>query len=73
MLLYKPWRRRVDQRRMRNATFEPLSEEASPEAGGEDVDEMDRKADRPKAVDVSVEPIEATDAAGPVEASSSGR
>jgi high-affinity nickel-transport protein len=28
VLLYKPWRRRIDRKRLRNATFEPLPAES---------------------------------------------
>ncbi|KAJ4294047.1 Mitochondrial beta-keto-acyl synthase [Kalmusia sp. IMI 367209] len=67
VLLYKPWRRRVDQKRMRNATFEPLPTQGDVEVedGEEREDLSERRNDTSKAMDVSIEPVEVTDAAGP--------
>ena len=31
MILYKPWRRHIDRKRLRNATFEPLPAESEAE------------------------------------------
>jgi high-affinity nickel-transport protein len=69
VILYKPWRRRVDKKRVRNARFEPLSQDAAT-ARAEDEEEQQSAPRAQKSgtkdVDVYVEPIEATDAAGPV-------
>ncbi|KAF2846457.1 NicO-domain-containing protein [Plenodomus tracheiphilus IPT5] len=67
VLLYKPWRRRIDKRRMQNAHFEPLVQDPN---SVEPVDEdslkisTTSKNDR-KKVDISVAAVEATDLAGP--------
>lgn len=68
VLLYKPWRRRIDRKRARNAHFEPLAQDAV--VGREPVDEEDSnaagsiKGDR-KDVHVGVTAVETTDLAGP--------
>ncbi|RYN65089.1 hypothetical protein AA0118_g3435 [Alternaria tenuissima] len=67
VLLYKPWRRRIDRKRVNNAHFEPLPQE-------NEITEPDEENPREvpasittytKDVDVNVEPVEATDIAGP--------
>jgi high-affinity nickel-transport protein len=68
VLLYKPWRRRIDRKRVNNAHFEPLPQENDVPVSDE---EHHREAfasstTQAKAVDVNVEPVEATDIAGPV-------
>ncbi|KAF9737715.1 hypothetical protein PMIN02_004603 [Paraphaeosphaeria minitans] len=67
VLLYKPWRRRIDRKRMRNATFEPLDAQAEDEFEGEmgrDAQNRTTKDDS-KTAEVGIEPVETTDAAGP--------
>ncbi|KZM18973.1 metal ion binding [Ascochyta rabiei] len=67
VLLYKPWRRRIDKKRLGNAHFEPLSQ--SPDtATRNDEEQHSGAAGREggtKNVDVVVQSIEATDLAGP--------
>jgi high-affinity nickel-transport protein len=61
VLIYKPWRRRVDKRRLQAATFEPLSVR-------DDVIEEEELASRPvvtKTMGANVEPVETTGQAGP--------
>lgn len=67
MLLYKPWRRRIDRKRLMNATFEPLEAPADVESEHEVETpvEYHMKKDGSKTVDVSIESIEGTDLAGP--------
>lgn len=67
MVLYKPWRRRVDKQRVRNAHFEPLSQDPTNAQGeGEEVEvPSTTRQERVKDVAVDVNAIEATDAAGP--------
>jgi high-affinity nickel-transport protein len=67
VLLYKPWRRRIDRKRLRNAAFEPLGAQAEVNNDGETVNYMDNRTTRDdsKTVDVSIEPVETVDAAGP--------
>jgi high-affinity nickel-transport protein len=65
--LYKPWRRRIDKKRVNNAHFEPLSQDLDT---ARPTDEEQRNAlepdlAHPKAMDMNVEPVEATDVAGP--------
>lgn len=67
VLLYKPWRRRIDKKRLGNAHFEPLSQ--GPLAAQELEEEVE---DRPvsdqaqsKDVNVDVVPVEITAHAGP--------
>lgn len=62
MLLHKPWRRRVDRKRLRNAAFEPLPAQVSSETGSLEPQDM---GDRSKKVDVKIEPVEDIDASGP--------
>ncbi|KAF7443139.1 HoxN High-affinity nickel permease [Pyrenophora tritici-repentis] len=67
VLLYKPWRRRIDKKRVSNAHFEPLSQDQ--DIPGPD-EEASRNAPSPKInctkdVNVYVEPIDGTDSAGP--------
>lgn len=66
VLLYKPWRRRIDRKRLRNVNFEPLPADTGAEAE-DDVESRDsgRAKEQPKTFDVSVQPVETTDAAGP--------
>ncbi|EUC47990.1 hypothetical protein COCMIDRAFT_88520 [Bipolaris oryzae ATCC 44560] len=67
VLLYKPWRRRIDNKRVTNAHFEPLSQDQdTPQAGeGEPHDIQETSVALAKNMDAHVEPVEATDAAGP--------
>jgi high-affinity nickel-transport protein len=67
VLLYGPWRRRVDRKRARNAHFEPFSQStvealATEEAQFEDADTRKGK----QVSSTTVEPVSSTDAAGPV-------
>jgi len=63
-LLYKPWRRRVDQKRLGNAHFEPLSQD--PDTITPRDAEQRIVSDRAtKDVDVMVQSIEGTETAGP--------
>jgi high-affinity nickel-transport protein len=66
-LLYKPWRRRIDKKRVRNAHFEPLAQD--PTTAQRDDEELQDSlpTDRNGAKDlnINVEPVEATDIAGP--------
>jgi high-affinity nickel-transport protein len=68
VLLYGPWRRRVDKKRMQNTYFEPVLADAARatdcgETRGQD--EQRCAKDGAKGADVKVKPVEATDAAGP--------
>ena len=67
MLLYKPWRRRIDQKRVGRAHFEPLPQSASlagPVDGErQNIDGVDM--DHSKKADISIAPVEATDVGGP--------
>lgn len=67
MLLYKPWRRRIDKKRVSNAHFEPLPQ--NPSATQPDDEEQqnlpESNRNRSKDVDVYVEPVDTTGAAGP--------
>lgn len=66
-MLYKPWRRRIDKKRVGNAHFEPLSQEQSDFGPEEEVDGNVSSPNVTSAKDVSVyvEPVGATDSAGP--------
>jgi high-affinity nickel-transport protein len=67
VLLYKPWRRRVDRKRVKNAHFEALPQEN--DTAGLDEEEprevLASTTTHPKDVDVNVESVETTDVAGP--------
>ena len=67
MLLYKPWRRRVDKTRLGNAHFEPLSQNPDTAVRRDEEQQSSPRAtgERTKDVDVVVQSIEATDLAGP--------
>ncbi|KAH7558819.1 high affinity nickel transport protein nic1 [Bipolaris maydis] len=67
VLLYKPWRRRIDKKRVTNAHFEPLSQDQNtPQPSeGEFRDLQEPDVTLAKNMDVHVEPVDATDAAGP--------
>ncbi|RAR13036.1 high affinity nickel transport protein nic1 [Stemphylium lycopersici] len=67
VLLYKPWRRRIDNRRATNAHFEPLpQDQETPEPNREELRYAPGQENvYTKDVDVNVEPVEATDVAGP--------
>ncbi|KAF2270084.1 high affinity nickel transport protein nic1 [Lojkania enalia] len=72
VLLYKPWRRRVDRKKLRSQNFEPLP--ISPDdyrEEDEDLDEMPR-AGKGDDVEVNVKDVNmsATDVAGPTVGSS---
>jgi nickel/cobalt transporter (NiCoT) family protein len=74
VLLYKPWRRRIDRKRLRNHNFERLSETNSEELESNDQTRDDApgsKGDGKKS-DVQVKLVEDGDAAGPVGQSASG-
>jgi len=67
VILYKPWRRRVDKKRIGNAHFEPLAQD--PDVPRRDDEERQVPTTAistdTKDINVSVEPIQATDTAGP--------
>jgi high-affinity nickel-transport protein len=72
VLIYKPWRRHIDKKRMRNAQFLPIPQgtgsdiEASvPEQSNEIQRDTPKGADDGGVVEIS---IEVTDAAGPATA-----
>jgi high-affinity nickel-transport protein len=66
VLLYKPWRRRVDRNRVRNAHFEPLAQSSERQRNEEEeLQDCPRVGkDGAKAPKVDVASIEVTDAAG---------
>jgi nickel/cobalt transporter (NiCoT) family protein len=64
VLLYKPWRRHIDKKRTRNAHFEPLPQ--SGDVGQDEVEENPTKGkDGSGGTEIIIEPVEATDIAGP--------
>jgi high-affinity nickel-transport protein len=67
VILYKPWRRRIDKKRVRNTHFEPLPQDLI--ATSRDANEIHNApaigSDGVKALDIKVQPLEATDVAGP--------
>jgi high-affinity nickel-transport protein len=67
VILYKPWRRRIDKKRVRNAHFEPLPQNlvATTRDADEPHDAPAIGSDGMKGLDIKVQPIEATDVAGP--------
>jgi high-affinity nickel-transport protein len=67
VILYRPWRRRVDMKRVRNAHFEPLSQDPnSARVGDEELQASPVTDSAPtKNLDIAIEAVEATDAAGP--------
>jgi high-affinity nickel-transport protein len=67
VLVYKPWRRRIDKKRVRNAHFEPLSQDQA-NALFEEEELQDTPISNNRAtkdVGVSSEPVEVTRAARP--------
>ena len=68
MLLYKPWRRRIDKKREQKAHFVPL-----PQSGDARSDINDENVERIMtptkgahgAAEINIAPARATDAAGP--------
>lgn len=69
VILYKPWRRRIDKRRVRDAHFEPLSQDPSNIRVEEEEIQVAATArqDVIKDPNVNIEPVERTDGAGPVD------
>lgn len=67
MILYKPWRRRIDKRRVHSAHFEPLSQDpASARAEGEGLQvPLTTGREGLKDPNVLIEPVDATVIAGP--------
>ncbi|KAF2995996.1 Mitochondrial beta-keto-acyl synthase [Curvularia kusanoi] len=69
VLLYRPWRRRVDKMRLGNAHFESLSQTFSPSGpNDEEQQQQQQRSDESRAtkdVDVLVRSVEETDLAGP--------
>jgi high-affinity nickel-transport protein len=67
VILYKPWRRRIDKQRVRNAHFEPLSQDPNNVQGeGEELGVSSiTRHEVGKDVVVDVDAIGASDAAGP--------
>jgi high-affinity nickel-transport protein len=68
VILYKPWRRRIDKRRVRNAHFEALAQEPAPARTEEEelYTPSVLNKDNIKNSNVNILPVEATDVAGPV-------
>jgi high-affinity nickel-transport protein len=66
-LLYKPWRRRVDKKRLGNAHFEPLPNNSGTAVCNEEEQQVSPTIgdNRTKDVDVVVQSVEVTDLAGP--------
>lgn len=67
ILLYKPWRRRVDKKRLGNAHFEPLTQGTDTAVlGGEEQqrDEIDRNTGR-KEADTEIQSFETAALAEP--------
>jgi high-affinity nickel-transport protein len=67
VLLYKPWRRRIDKKRLGDAHFTPLPQSPNNNTPGEEEEQIGASttAERSKTFDITVEPVETTDAAGP--------
>ncbi|KAI8941980.1 hypothetical protein NX059_000091 [Plenodomus lindquistii] len=68
VLVYKPWRRRIDKKRARNAHFEPLPQNLiTVEPADEEIANTGATTNKndSKDVDVSVVAVETTDLAGP--------
>lgn len=67
VVLYGPWRRRVDRKRARDAHFEPLEQDGPVRAEGDEDEEdsVDGVRSLGKGAGVLVRPVEETDAAGP--------
>jgi high-affinity nickel-transport protein len=67
VLLYKPWRRRIDKKRIGDAHFTPLPQSPNTNTPGEEEEQIGASAtaERSKTFDVTVEPVETTNAAGP--------
>ncbi|KAI4615435.1 uncharacterized protein J4E87_009113 [Alternaria ethzedia] len=66
VLLYKPWRRRIDRKRVNNAHFEPLPQENDVRGSDEEHNRgiVPSSTTQTKAVEVNIEPVEAI-GAGP--------
>lgn len=66
MLIYKPWRRRLDKRRLRDAAFEslPTHDEGVPEDGGQREEEPTRPPIVTKTMGAIVKPVQSTNTAG---------
>lgn len=66
VILYKPWRRRIDKQRARNAHFEPLSQDPNnSQEEGEELGVPSPRQGAGKDVVVDVDAIGPSDAAGP--------
>ncbi|OAL48228.1 NicO-domain-containing protein [Pyrenochaeta sp. DS3sAY3a] len=67
VLLYKPWRRRIDKKRVQNAHFEPLSQDPNNNRLDDEEQQVSPQADTvlTKNINVDVAPVENADAAGP--------
>ncbi|KAJ8108226.1 hypothetical protein OPT61_g8317 [Boeremia exigua] len=65
VVMYKPWRRRVDKKRLGNAHFEPLSQNPDRIASADEEQQHNDQDRLTKDVDVVVEAVEATNLAGP--------
>lgn len=67
VVLYGPWRRRVDRERAQMAYFEPLRQDSSAGLDEEDPQPEELSTNKGKKnAGVTVKPVENTDAAGPV-------
>jgi high-affinity nickel-transport protein len=67
VILYRPWRRRVDRKRVRNARFEPLSQDPGSTRVDDEELQVSPTTDRAPTKDlaITVEPVEVKDDAGP--------
>jgi high-affinity nickel-transport protein len=67
VILYRPWRRRIDRKRVRDAHFEPLSQDPSSAHVDDEELQVSPVLNRglTKDLDITVEPVEATEVAGP--------
>jgi high-affinity nickel-transport protein len=64
VIVYRPWRRRIDKRRVRNAHFEPLSQDPSSARVDNEELHVSPVTDRTPTKDLAIA-VEAVDAAGP--------
>ncbi|KAF2638609.1 NicO-domain-containing protein [Massarina eburnea CBS 473.64] len=68
VILYRPWRRYIDKKRIQNANFESVSENSGTEAANEEPRNENGGQSvgvGAKDIDISIEPVEATGASGP--------
>jgi high-affinity nickel-transport protein len=67
VLVYGPWRRRVDSMRARNAHFEQIPQTIRDSRDDEEdvEDPIGKSADKGDRTEINIKPVESTDAAGP--------